>query len=75
MKKFCLLYLCLFFLCAYSPYALAEEVLSWEDCLAEAGKNHPDLISAQQAIKQKEADKAISKSGLFPQIGAGKAGF
>jgi outer membrane protein TolC len=46
----------------------AEETLSWQDCLIEAAKNHPDLIAAQEAIKQSEAARQISASTLFPQI-------
>jgi TolC family type I secretion outer membrane protein len=48
----------------------AEETLSWEDCVKEAAKNHPDLISAKESIKSSEADKAITASGLFPQVSA-----
>jgi len=46
----------------------AEEILSWEDCLAEAKKNHPDLISALENVNQKKADKAVTASGFYPQI-------
>ncbi|MFH1458188.1 MAG: TolC family protein [Candidatus Omnitrophota bacterium] len=48
--------------------ARAEETLSWQDCVREAAKNHPDLISAQENIKQEKASKAITASGLYPQI-------
>jgi TolC family type I secretion outer membrane protein len=48
--------------------AYAEEILTWEDCVREAGKNHPDLISSAEKLKQAQADKAITKSALFPQI-------
>ncbi len=46
----------------------AEEVLSWQDCIQEAAKNHPDLISSQEGVKQSEASKEITASTLFPQI-------
>jgi outer membrane protein TolC len=46
----------------------AEEILVWQDCIKEAAKNHPDLISAQEAIKESEASKKITASTLFPQI-------
>ncbi|MFH1641030.1 MAG: TolC family protein [Candidatus Omnitrophota bacterium] len=46
----------------------AEEVLAWKDCVKEAQKNHPDLISAQEEINQSIASKEISKSGLLPQV-------
>jgi len=50
--------------------ASAQETLTWQDCLHEAAKNHPDLISAHENINQSKAAKAISSSGLFPQVGA-----
>jgi outer membrane protein TolC len=48
----------------------AEEILTWQDCLAEAKKNHPDLIFAAETINKEKAGKAISASGLYPQINA-----
>jgi len=48
--------------------ARAEETLTWQDCVREAAKNHPDLISAQENINQEKASKAITASGLYPQI-------
>jgi outer membrane protein TolC len=56
------------FLLGFFPKASAEEVLTWEDCLAEAKKNHPDLISAEESVKQSEADKKITSSQVLPQI-------
>ncbi len=50
--------------------ACADEVLTWQDCVKEAAKNHPDLISAQEAVKQSEAAKRVTVSALFPQINA-----
>lgn len=43
-------------------------MLAWDDCVKEAGKNHPDLISAQEELNQAKADKAITASDLLPQI-------
>jgi len=56
------------FLCFSVHPAKAEEVLTWQDCLVEARKNHPDLISAQENINQQKAGKAITASALYPQI-------
>jgi outer membrane protein TolC len=56
------------FICSFLPLASAEETLTWQDCLAEAKKNHPDLISAQESINQQKAGKEITASGLYPQI-------
>ena len=47
---------------------IAEEFLTWQDCIREAAKNHPDLISAQEGIRQSEASKKSTASSLFPQI-------
>jgi TolC family type I secretion outer membrane protein len=47
---------------------LAEDVLSWQDCVKEAAKNHPDLIAAVEEVKQSQAEKSITASTLFPQI-------
>lgn len=54
----------------YSSEVIAEEVLSWQDCLKEAAKNHPDLISAVEKVKQSEAAKKVTASALFPQVDA-----
>jgi outer membrane protein TolC len=59
-----ILYIFSFFL----TKALAEEVLTWQDCVKEAAKNHPDLISAVEGVKESQAGKDITKSGLYPQI-------
>ena len=48
----------------------AEEMLTWQACLAEAKKNHPDLIFAAESINEEKAGKAIAASGLYPQIEA-----
>jgi Outer membrane protein len=46
----------------------AEEVLSWQDCVKEAAKNHPDLISAEESVRQSEASKKITASVFYPQV-------
>lgn len=50
------------------PKLVALETLTWQDCVKEARKNHPDLIAAAEQIKQTEAAKSITFSTLFPQI-------
>ncbi len=52
------------------PYSVAnaEEVLTWQDCIKEAALNHPDLIAAQDIVKESEASKRITASTLLPQI-------
>ena len=59
---------------ACSSSVRAEAVLTWQDCIKEAQKNHPDLISAEEAIKQSEASKKITASTLFPQINSNVGG-
>ncbi len=51
-----------------SVNAYAQEPLTWEDCIKEAAKNHPDLIAAEQEVKQSEASKRITANTLYPQI-------
>ena len=46
----------------------AEETLAWDDCIREAAKNHPDLIAAQEEVRQSEAARKITVSSLYPQI-------
>ena len=46
----------------------AEEALTWEDCVQEAKKSHPDLISAEAVVKQAKANKTIAISTILPQI-------
>jgi len=46
----------------------AEEALTWQDCIKEAAVNHPDLISAQEGVKESQASKKITGSSAFPQI-------
>ncbi|MBF0494378.1 MAG: TolC family protein [Candidatus Omnitrophica bacterium] len=55
------------------PPARASEawkVMTWDECLAESKKNHPDLISAEEVVKGQKAGKGIAVSGLLPQINA-----
>ncbi|MBU0760049.1 MAG: TolC family protein [Candidatus Omnitrophica bacterium] len=68
MKKLIIFSVGLFFLSFYSYIALAEEVLTWDDCLYEAKKNHPDLISAEEKINQDEAARIITGSVFYPQV-------
>lgn len=50
--------------------ASAEETLTWQECVQDAAKNHPDLIAAQEGIKQSEAAKKVTSSSLLPQVNA-----
>ncbi len=48
----------------------ADEVLSWADCLREAARNHPDLVTAKEAVVQQESAGVIAGSGRWPQASA-----
>jgi len=60
----------LFFTFSAAGVKAEEETLTWQDCLKEAAKNNPDLIAAQEGVKQSEASKKITASALFPQVNA-----
>lgn len=50
--------------------AWADKPLTWTDCLVAASKNHPDLISAKESIRQEQDSKKITASTLWPQASA-----
>jgi outer membrane protein TolC len=56
-----------FLFISYRP-VIAEGVLSWQECIKEAAKNNLNLISAQEGVKESQASKTITASGLWPQI-------
>jgi outer membrane protein TolC len=47
-----------------------EVVFRWGDCVREALRNNPELMSAQETIRQSEADKRITEGDILPQISA-----
>lgn len=67
MLKYCVSIIFLLLAC-FTKNAGAEEALTWQACIEEAANNHPDLISAQESVKQSEAGKKITASSLFPEI-------
>lgn len=69
MKRYILSLALMFFCsCCLLHGAGAEEVLTWKDCVKEARKNHPDLLSAQEVVKQAKTNKSITISNMLPQI-------
>jgi len=48
----------------------ASVVLTWNDCVKEAARNHPDLIAAQQGVVQQEASVSLAGSSRWPQFSA-----
>lgn len=47
----------------------AQTISSWQDCVDEAMKNHPDIISAKERINQSRAVEDSTSSPLSPQVG------
>ena len=69
MKRYILSLALVFFCsCCFLYGAGAEEVLTWEACVTEALKRHPDLISAKEFLKQSKANKTIAISNMLPQV-------
>lgn len=75
MKRFLKLFIILIFLGLFCfGQVRAEETLTWGGCVKEAAKNHPDLIAASEIIKQTQAVKQQTASGLYPQVSAEASG-
>ena len=69
MKQYILLLATVFFFSCCCLHGVgAEEALTWEHCIQEAKKNHPDLISAEAVVKQTQANQAIAISNILPQV-------
>ena len=52
----------------FAVQGMAGETLTWEGCVEEALKNNPDLVSAQEKVKQAKADKGITQSAMLPEV-------
>lgn len=50
--------------------AQAGEVLTWEACVKEALKNHPDLAASREALRSEQFQHQGSYSGFLPQLSA-----
>jgi outer membrane protein TolC len=69
MKKYILfLSLVMSFNCCFLNAAGADEALTWKECVQEAKKSHPDLISAEAVVNQAQANQAIATSNILPQV-------
>jgi outer membrane protein TolC len=69
MKRYILPLAIVFFLsCCFLNAVGAEEALTWEACVQEAKKNHPDLISAEAVVHQAQANQAIATSNILPHV-------
>lgn len=47
-----------------------KKSLTWVECVSLAQRNHPDLISAQESVKESQAGLDITASGQYPQVTA-----
>jgi outer membrane protein len=57
--------------CLSGAVAYAQPVstaLTWQDCVALAARNNPDLLSALQSLKASHADYKGSYNGILPQV-------
>jgi len=68
MKQMCIGVIVFLSTFSLTAQVTAEEVLTWQDCVREALKHHPDVISAKEKVTQAEADKTITKSAILPQV-------
>ena len=68
MKQMCIGVIVFLSTFSLTAQVTAEEVLTWQDCVREALKHHPDVISAKEKVTQAEADKKITKSAVLPQV-------
>jgi outer membrane protein TolC len=56
------------------PGMSRSETVSWADCVKEARKNNPDIMSALEGVKQDEAVVVSTRSRLLPEIGSSLSG-
>ena len=68
------IYILIFVFLLFTSIAYSQDTLTWEECVVEARKNHPDLISASEKVKQAKEDKVIEISSMLPQIGGSVSG-
>ncbi|MFC1577000.1 TolC family protein [Candidatus Omnitrophota bacterium] len=57
-----------FILSVCSRFCYAGDSLTWRDCVREARKNHPDVISAKEQVRQARADEYIAVSAFLPHV-------
>ena len=69
-----LIYIGIILFFAIAVYADGEQVVSWQDCVKSAVSNNPRLVSAEEEVRQAEANKKIVQSTGMPRITADLAG-
>jgi outer membrane protein TolC len=55
---------------AAAPGAQDGQAIGWGECVREAWRQNPDLISALAKLGQSKADRRAAASPLFPQVAA-----
>ncbi|MDY6950427.1 MAG: TolC family protein [Thermodesulfobacteriota bacterium] len=68
MKQMCVYGMVLLLTFSLTTQGTAQESLTWKDCVKEALKQHPDVISAKEKVRQTEADRKITRSAILPQV-------
>lgn len=68
------LLICLIMSMPIFSFGADQRQITWIDCVREAFRNNPDLISSREVIKQREADMKTARSGMLPQISAQASG-
>jgi outer membrane protein TolC len=48
--------------------AQAQEVMTWVDCVKEAKRQNPDLVSAYEQVRVNKAAKEVTRSAVLPQV-------
>jgi len=62
--------ICCFFAVLLLPFDVqAQTSYTWQDCVQEANKNHPDIISARERVSQSRAIEEGVAGPLSPQVG------
>ena len=72
IKRTCSVFF-IFLMFTFSGRAAAEETLTWKDCVLEAQKNHPDLVSSREKLSQSKASKNQTQSAFLPQVSSAAA--
>lgn len=55
----------------FSAGSMAQDVLTWKDCVLEAAKNSPELQSAEKNVYSYEDQSKGSHSNFLPQVAGG----
>lgn len=74
MRKVAVILYVVIFLTGFNVIkGIAAQPLTWTECVQQAQKNNPDLISAEERLNHAKSAQAVTKSNFFPQI-TGSAG-